>query len=34
MALPRREWQAMAERDGDKCKFHANKEAARAALKD
>ncbi len=33
MALPRREWYAMAQRDGDKCKFHEDKAAARAALK-
>ena len=33
MALPRRDWQAMADRDGDKCKFHDSKQSARDALK-
>ena len=33
MALPRREWQAMARRDGDKLCFHVNKQQAFAALR-
>jgi hypothetical protein len=31
--LPRRDWYALAQRDGFKCKFHISKEAAIAALK-
>lgn len=31
MPLPRREWYAMAKRDGQKCKFHKTQEEARAA---
>jgi hypothetical protein len=32
MPLPRRDWYALGARDGFKCKFHASREAARAAF--
>jgi hypothetical protein len=32
MSLPRREWYAMARRDGDRCQFHATEDDARRAL--